>query len=142
MPMTTLFVLLLAMAPAVQSTTTTTTKSTASAAETSALGTWNMTFNSQQGEIPAQVTLKKAGEKIVGEISSQMGSSPLEAEVKDKTLSIWFNFQGQSGPVAGIAAPPSELRTSSSRSIARFRARRTAGEANGCRCELNAIRNW
>ena len=81
-------------------TTTTTTKSTASAAETSALGTWNMTFNSQQGEIPAQVTLKKAGEKIVGEISSQMGSSPLEAEVKDKTLSIWFNFQGQSGPVA------------------------------------------
>ena len=100
MPMTTLFVLLLAMAPAVQSTTTTTTKSTASAAETSALGTWNMTFNSQQGEIPAQVTLKKAGEKIVGEISSQMGSSPLEAEVKDKTLSIWFNFQGQSGPVA------------------------------------------
>ena len=100
MPMTTLFVLLLAMAPAVQSTTTTTTKSTASAAETSALGTWNMTFNSQQGEIPAQVTLKKAGDKIVGEISSQMGSSPLEAEVKDKTLSIWFNFQGQSGPVA------------------------------------------
>ena len=86
-------------ATAGQSTTTaTTTTSTTGAA--SALGTWNLTFNSQQGEIPAQVTLKKAGDKIVGEISSQMGSSPLEAEVKDKTLSIWFNFQGQSGPVA------------------------------------------
>jgi hypothetical protein len=98
--MTTLIVLLLAMAPAIQSTTTTSTTSTASAAQASALGTWNATFISQQGEIPAQLTLKKTGDKIVGEISSQMGSSPVEAEVKDKTLSVWFNMQGQNGPMA------------------------------------------
>jgi hypothetical protein len=97
--MNTLFVLLLAIAPAMQSTAST-TSTTAAAQPAAAIGTWNATFNTQQGEIPAQLTLKKSGDKIVGEISSQMGSSPVEAEVKDKTLSVWFNMQGQNGPMA------------------------------------------
>ena len=29
-----------------------------------------------------------------------MGEMPVEAEVKGKTLTIWFNFQGQNGPMA------------------------------------------
>lgn len=81
---------------ALQSTTTTTT----SAQPSSALGTWNASFNTQNGEVPATLTLKKSGDKIVGEISSQMGNVPVEAEVKDKTLSVWFNMQGQNGPLA------------------------------------------
>jgi hypothetical protein len=93
--MTSLLLLLLALTPA-QSTTTTATSAQASGA----LGTWDATFNSTQGPIPAQLTLTKTGDKITGTVSSQMGSAPVEAEVKDKTLSIWFNFQGQSGPVA------------------------------------------
>ena len=81
---------------ALQSTTTTTT----GAQPSSALGTWNASFNTQNGEVPATLSLKKNGDKIVGEISSQMGNVPVEAEVKDKTLSVWFNMQGQNGPLA------------------------------------------
>jgi hypothetical protein len=96
--MTSLLVLLLALTPAQSTTASTTT--TAAAQAPGALGTWDATFNSTQGAIPAQLTLTKTGDKITGTVSSQMGSAPVEAEVKDKTLSIWFNFQGQSGPVA------------------------------------------
>ena len=94
--MTSLLLLLLALTPA-QSTTT---AGATTAQAPGALGTWDATFNTTQGAIPAQLTLTKTGDKITGTISSQMGSSPVEAEVKDKTLSVWFNFQGQSGPVA------------------------------------------
>jgi hypothetical protein len=73
---------------------------TAAAPAADVTGTWNVTFNTQQGAIPAQLILKKDGDKLVGTVSSQMGSSPVEAEVKAKALSVWFNFQGQSGPMA------------------------------------------
>jgi hypothetical protein len=65
-----------------------------------ALGTWNAMFNSQQGPIPAQLKLTKTGDKITGTITSDRGTSPVEAEVKDKTLSVWFNMTGQNGPLA------------------------------------------
>src|SRR5438046_252670 len=73
---------------------------TTTASAAGALGTWDATFNTTQGAVPAQLTLNKSGDKITGTVSSQMGSAPVEAEVKDKTVSIWFNFQGQSGPMA------------------------------------------
>jgi hypothetical protein len=82
-------------APAGAQTATT----TAPAADV--LGTWDVTVNTSQGQsIPSQVKLKKDGAKLVGTISSQMGESPLEAEVKGNALTIWFNFQGQNGPMA------------------------------------------
>jgi hypothetical protein len=64
------------------------------------LGTWDITFNMQQGAIPGQLKLKADGDKIVGTVGSQMGESPVQAEVKGKDLSIWFTFQGQNGPIA------------------------------------------
>ena len=64
------------------------------------LGTWNATVTTGQGTDPVEVKLRKDGDKIVGTIGSQMGEMPVEAEVKGKTLSIWFNFQGQNGPMA------------------------------------------
>jgi hypothetical protein len=87
----------LAAPAAAQSTTTTTTTSTA----VDVLGTWDATVTTTQGQaIPSQVKLKKDGDKIVGTIASQMGETPIQAEVKGKTLTIWFNFQGQNGPMA------------------------------------------
>ena len=65
-----------------------------------ALGTWDALFNSQQGPIPAQLKLTKTGDKITGTITSDRGTSAVEAEVKDKTLSVWFNMTGQNGPIA------------------------------------------
>ena len=70
----------------------------ASAAEV--LGKWDVVFNTQQGAIPSTLTLKKDGDKIVGTIASQMGETTVEAEVKSKDLSVWFNFQGQQGMMA------------------------------------------
>jgi hypothetical protein len=65
------------------------------------LGTWDGTVKTQQGDvIPVQLKLKKDAEKIVGTISSQMGEAPVEAELKGKALTIWFNFQGQNGAMA------------------------------------------
>jgi hypothetical protein len=64
------------------------------------LGTWNATFTTQQGQIPAQIKLDKTGDKITGTIASQMGESKLEAEVKAKAVSMWFTMSGQNGPIA------------------------------------------
>ena len=88
-----------ASAQTTTTTTTATTTTTTTADAASALGTWNATFNTQNGQIPANIKLEKSGEKIVGLISSQMGESKLEAEVKGKTVAIWFTMQGQNGPI-------------------------------------------
>lgn len=85
-------------APVAAQTTTTTTTTTAAAVDV--LGTWNATVTTQQGPIASEIKLKKDGDKIVGTIASQMGETPIEAEVKGKALTIWFNFQGQNGPMA------------------------------------------
>lgn len=66
-----------------------------------AVGTWNASFNTQQGVIPATIKFQKSGDKLVGTIGSQEGESPLEAEVKGKSLSVWFNYNanGQAIPI-------------------------------------------
>jgi hypothetical protein len=80
--------------------------SSGAAAQTTAqaadpVGTWNATFNTQQGVIPATMKLQKSGDKLVGTIGSQEGESPLEAELKGKSLSVWFNYNanGQAVPI-------------------------------------------
>jgi hypothetical protein len=81
--------------PAAAQTATT----TAPAADV--LGTWNFSVNTSQGQtIASVVKLQKAGDKITGTLSSEMGEAPVTAEVKGKTLSIYFNFQGQNGPMS------------------------------------------
>jgi hypothetical protein len=73
----------------------------AAAAPADALGTWNASFNTQNGVIPAVLKLEKSAEKITGTIGSQEGTSPLEAEVKGNTLTVWFNYSanGQAIPI-------------------------------------------
>lgn len=61
-------------------------------------GTWDATFTTGQGEIPAQLKLRKDGDKLIGTIASQMGEAPVEWQAKDKTLTIWFTFSTQNGP--------------------------------------------
>src|SRR5262245_66320484 len=64
-------------------------------------GTWNATFNTQQGAIPATLKLQKSGDKLKGTIASQQGESQIEAEVKGTILTVWFNYpsNGQQIPV-------------------------------------------
>jgi len=65
------------------------------------LGTWSASFNTQNGVIPATLKLQKSGDKITGTISSDQGESPVEAQVKDKALTVWFNYNanGQAIPI-------------------------------------------
>jgi hypothetical protein len=72
----------------------------APAASADVVGTWNVSFTTPQQVIPAQLVLKKNGDKLAGTVSSQMGSAPVEAQVKGNVLEIWFTFQGQNGPMA------------------------------------------
>jgi len=64
------------------------------------LGTWNATVNSQNGVIEATLKLQKSGDKLTGTIASNEGELPVEAQVKDKTLTIWFNY-----PTGGNTIP-------------------------------------
>ncbi len=73
-------------------------QTTAPAAD--ATGAWNVSFNTQQGVIPATLTLKKSADKITGTVSSQQGDSPAEAEVKGKSLTVWFNYNANGQPMA------------------------------------------
>jgi hypothetical protein len=91
-------------APAVaQTTTTTATTSTTTSAAADVLGTWNATVTTTQGQaIPSQIKLKKDGDQIVGTIGSQAGELPVQADVKGKTLTVRFTYQGQGGQPMGI----------------------------------------
>lgn len=86
-----------------QTTTTTTTSDTTSATTAAAVdltGTWDATFTAQQGPIPGQLVFKKDAGKIVGTVTSQVGTAPVEAEVKGKAVTVWFTITMQNGPVA------------------------------------------
>jgi hypothetical protein len=75
------------------------TPAAAPAAAADVTGTWNATFNTQNGQIPAEIKVTRTAGKLTGTISSQMGESALEAEQKEKAVSIWFTMAGQSGPI-------------------------------------------
>lgn len=89
-----------AFAQTTTSTTTSSTTATTTAADVDVAGTWDATFTAQQGPIPGQLVFKKEGAKIVGTVSSQVGTSPLEAEVKGKAVTVRFNITRDQGPLA------------------------------------------
>jgi hypothetical protein len=60
-------------------------------------GRWDVTFNTQQGQLPASLSISKEGDKLVGTLSSQQGDTPISAEVKDKGVTIYANVQTNSG---------------------------------------------
>lgn len=64
-----------------------------------AVGTWNASFNTQNGVVPATLKLQKSGDKITGTIGSDQGNAPVEAEVTGKTLKVWFNFASNGNQV-------------------------------------------
>src|SRR5260221_13844357 len=103
-PLTPLLLIACLAAPAAASTGSGQGAQTAAASNTPAvdvIGTWDVTVTTAQGQtIPSQLKLKKDGAKIAGAIASHMGETAVEAEGKGKTLTVWFNFQGQSGPMA------------------------------------------
>ena len=69
----------------------------ASAQTVDVTGKWDVTFNTQQGQLPASLTIAKEGDKLTGTLSSQQGDVPVSAEVKDKGVTIYAAIQTNNG---------------------------------------------
>lgn len=63
-------------------------------------GTWDVTVTTTQGQMPAStLVLKKDGEKIVGTMSGPQGDVYVEAEVKEKAVTLYASVPTQQGPI-------------------------------------------
>ena len=62
-------------------------------------GKWDVTVVTAQGVVASQLTLKKEADKLVGNISSEIGEAPVEAELKDKDVGIYFTMPINNTPV-------------------------------------------
>jgi hypothetical protein len=60
-------------------------------------GKWDVTFNTQQGQLPGTMSIVKEGDKLTGTLSSQQGDVPITAEVKDKGVTIYASVQTNNG---------------------------------------------
>ena len=69
----------------------------ASAQAVDVTGKWDVTFNTQQGQLPGTMTIGKEGDKLTGTLSSQQGDVPISAEVKDKGVTIYATVQTNNG---------------------------------------------
>ena len=65
------------------------------------LGEWDVSVSMPQSQATsAPMVLKKEGDKIVGTFSSPQGDQPVEADVKNNAVTIWFSVRTQGGPVS------------------------------------------
>jgi len=56
-------------------------------------GDWSLTVNSEQGVIPATLSLKRDGEKLTGTITGgEGGTMPIEGTVKENEISFSFYY--------------------------------------------------
>jgi hypothetical protein len=63
-------------------------------------GNWDVTVAMQQGPQLVPLLLKKDGDRFTGTLSAPQGELPVEASVKDKTVTILFSVQTQDGPLS------------------------------------------
>jgi hypothetical protein len=60
-------------------------------------GKWDMTVSTAQGGRQVELTLRKEGEKIVGQLSSEQGTVPVSATLKEKAVTLTLSVQTQNG---------------------------------------------
>ena len=72
---------------------------TASAQNVDVTGTWNVVVNTDQGSIPATLTISSKGETLAGSIAGPQGEVPVDISLKDKAIVISFSMQTQNGAV-------------------------------------------
>ena len=66
-------------------------------AQSAVAGAWKMTFQTDQGAVEADMTLKQDGQKVTGSLNSPQGEAPLEGTFTDSKLvmSLTVDAQGQ-----------------------------------------------
>ena len=65
-----------------------------------ASGTWDVTFNTQNGPMNASITIRKDGDKLAGTMTGPQGDVPVEGTQKDKVVAISLSVQTPNGPFA------------------------------------------
>ena len=65
-----------------------------------ASGTWDVTFNTQNGPMAASLTIKKDGDKLAGTMTGPQGDVPIEGTQKDKVVALNLSVQTPNGPFA------------------------------------------
>ena len=68
-------------------------------AQASVTGAWDLEVKGPEGPVNATATLKQDGEKVTGDIESQMGKTALTGTMKGTTLAMAFTMQGPQGPM-------------------------------------------
>jgi hypothetical protein len=69
----------------------------ASAQTIDVTGKWDVVVNTEQGDIPATLTIASKGEGLTGTIAGPQGEMPVEVSVKDKAIVIWFSMPTGNG---------------------------------------------
>jgi hypothetical protein len=63
-------------------------------------GAWVFSFNTPQGLMDADVTMKVDGQKLSGTMSSQVGEVQFTGEVKGKAFTLAFEVQTPQGNIS------------------------------------------
>ena len=69
----------------------------AGSAQTSVAGEWELTFNTDQGQIGATLTLKQSGADLTGTLSSPQGEGPIKGTIDGSNLKWTMDFSGPQG---------------------------------------------
>lgn len=71
----------------------------ASAQNVDLTGRWDMVVNTDQGDIPATLTISSKGQALAGSIAGPQGEMPVDISLKDKAIVISFSMQTQNGAI-------------------------------------------
>ena len=76
------------------------TAASAHAQTIDASGTWDITFNTQNGPMAASITIKKDGDKLAGTMTGPQGDLAIEGTQKDKLVALNLSVQTPNGGFA------------------------------------------
>ncbi len=64
-----------------------------------AAGTWDVTFNTQNGPMPASMTIKKDGEKLAGTMTGPQGDVAVKGRRRTRAVALSLSVQTPNGAV-------------------------------------------
>jgi hypothetical protein len=71
----------------------------APAAQSGVSGDWELTFNTDQGQIIASLALKQSGDELSGTLTSPQGEAPIKGSVEGSNLKWTMDFSGPQGSI-------------------------------------------
>lgn len=69
------------------------------AGQTNVAGEWELTFNTDQGQIAATLALKQSGTELTGRLSSPQGDGAIKGSIDGSNLKWTMDFSGPNGSI-------------------------------------------